>query len=45
MTKTPVAFGKKTFQQHFKDTENTLNMQVNIYIKIEERPGSPPLTP
>lgn len=48
MTKTPVAFNKKTFQQHFKNTENTLNMQVkrfNIYIKIEGRPGSPPLTP
>ena len=48
MAKTPVAFNKKTFQQHFKDTENTLNMQVKrfkVYIKIEGRPGSPPLTP
>ena len=36
MTKTPVAFGIKDLQQQFKDTENTLNMQVkrfNIYIK------------
>ena len=48
MAKTPVAFGIKDLQQQFKDTENTLNMQVKrfkVYIKIEGRPGSPPLTP
>lgn len=36
MTKTPIAFNKKTFQQQFKNTKNTLNMQVkrfNIYIQ------------
>lgn len=48
MTKNPVAFGIKDLQQQFKDIENTLNMQVKhfkVYIKIERRPGSPPLTP
>ena len=44
MTKTPIAFDKKTFQQQFKDIKNTLNIQVkcfNIYIKNREAAWQP----